>query len=747
MAAQQGLSLLNLENKTRQQPKIAHEQGAGSQCTKCGPKCAGFDLHYWRKICRNCRCGKENHLVTDEDQSSRLVRLLDSPFSSKTEHVPISLKGSPTASRPTKLTFSTPAAVTMDAPSSPLDWVPPTADSQLAAKYIEQLPVAKQPITGSKAAVDRKIALDRQLPSHDLDPDQCQSLSADEKRKMEEYVKNVKQYVVGQGLIQECPPRMGKLPPPPPQLGRILGEKVSQLTLQESAAAKPIQNRPIPSFVTAKPFVKAEGSSAEQIRRMAAKPHAGMDTEQFNDLPPPPPDMLMENPPSPAPPLPPAPPPPIPQLTMDSDNPAEQKRNRRQDPVMDFLDFLDEQEGKKLPGKLKSPFLHQAAASGTFNATARPFGASPGTSPKLNQRNKVGVTSSAGVAAVAGVGTATGSRGSSPRLGARDGIHIPPTSGSGSLPTNSNQAPRRLLTTDFDYFPEEVATSNANNNQVPIIPNINNNNNQSPLTNRRPSGQVAHPLYEQQHPSSVQHQNQQRGNSGQDNNKHVTAQIPPPVQRTSNIQQEVVFQDPEAQNAWSCRKCSQPIEAGTVAIFAERAGSDKCWHPQCFQCSICHEMLADLIYFFVDDNMFCGRHYAEQMKIPRCKACDELIFAPEYTSAEGASWHMDHFCCWLCDTPLAGHQYTPIEGQPHCLDCYQKKYGKDCYECNKPIRAEETRVSHGEMNWHNTASCFKCRQCQVSMMNRQFVLKNGQIYCSRECIVQHSQCQAQSVLV
>lgn len=88
------------------------------------------------------------------------------------------------------------------------------------------------------------------------------------------------------------------------------------------------------------------------------------------------------------------------------------------------------------------------------------------------------------------------------------------------------------------------------------------------------------------------------------------------------------------------------------------------------------EILADLIYFFVDDAMFCGRHYAEQMKIPRCKACDELIFAPEYTSAEGASWHMDHFCCWLCDTPLAGHQYTPIDGQPHCLDCYQKKYGK-----------------------------------------------------------------------
>ena len=38
------------------------------------------------------------------------------------------------------------------------------------------------------------------------------------------------------------------------------------------------------------------------------------------------------------------------------------------------------------------------------------------------------------------------------------------------------------------------------------------------------------------------------------------------------------------------------------------------------------EMLADLIYFFVDGDIFCGRHYAEKMNIPRCKACDEVIF-------------------------------------------------------------------------------------------------------------------------
>ncbi len=124
-------------------------------------------------------------MTDEEDPSSRLVRLLDNPMpTSKTDGEP---KSGPTK-RPTQLSlnFKSQGAVLTSAdgaPSSPLDWVPPSVDSQLAVKYIEQLPTDQQPITGSQAAADRKKALDRQLPSHDLDPEQCQSLTANEKRK------------------------------------------------------------------------------------------------------------------------------------------------------------------------------------------------------------------------------------------------------------------------------------------------------------------------------------------------------------------------------------------------------------------------------------------------------------------------------------------------------------------------------------------------------------------------------------
>ena len=58
-------------------------------------------------------------------------------------------------------------------------------------------------------------------------------------------------------------------------------------------------------------------------------------------------------------------------------------------------------------------------------------------------------------------------------------------------------------------------------------------------------------------------------------------------------------------------------------IFAKLAGPEKCWHPECFVCHTCQELLVDLIYFYHDGNIYCGRHYGEILGI-RCAACDEV---------------------------------------------------------------------------------------------------------------------------
>lgn len=73
-------------------------------------------------------------------------------------------------------------------------------------------------------------------------------------------------------------------------------------------------------------------------------------------------------------------------------------------------------------------------------------------------------------------------------------------------------------------------------------------------------------------------------------------------------------------------QCGRQICGGDIAVFASRAGQGSCWHPQCFQCASCSELLVDLIYFYQDGQIYCGRHHAERLK-PRCQACDEVTLA------------------------------------------------------------------------------------------------------------------------
>lgn len=70
-------------------------------------------------------------------------------------------------------------------------------------------------------------------------------------------------------------------------------------------------------------------------------------------------------------------------------------------------------------------------------------------------------------------------------------------------------------------------------------------------------------------------------------------------------------------------QCSKRIAPGEVVVHAWRAGKEACWHPRCFQCTTCNELLVDLVYFYQEGRVYCGRHHAELLK-PRCSACDEV---------------------------------------------------------------------------------------------------------------------------
>ncbi|XP_054990251.1 prickle-like protein 4 [Sorex araneus] len=124
-----------------------------------------------------------------------------------------------------------------------------------------------------------------------------------------------------------------------------------------------------------------------------------------------------------------------------------------------------------------------------------------------------------------------------------------------------------------------------------------------------------------------------------------------------------------------CEKCRELLRPGEHGVFAAPAGQRRCWHPACFTCQACGQALVDLIYFHHDGHLYCGRHHAELLR-PRCPACDQLIFSPRCTEAEGRRWHENHFCCQDCAGPLGGGRYALPGGGPCCPGCFESRYSE-----------------------------------------------------------------------
>ncbi|XP_029552956.1 testin [Salmo trutta] len=183
---------------------------------------------------------------------------------------------------------------------------------------------------------------------------------------------------------------------------------------------------------------------------------------------------------------------------------------------------------------------------------------------------------------------------------------------------------------------------------------------------------------------------------------------------------------------YSCHQCQLPMRQGEPAVYAERAGYDKLWHPACFVCCTCSELLVDMIYFWKKGQLYCGRHYGDSEK-PRCGGCDELIFSNEYTQAEDQNWHLKHFCCFDCDCVLAGETYVMENNKPVCKPCYMKSHAVVCTACQNTVEPEAQRVSYGEFYWHAEPQCFQCSCCAKCLIGERFMAIQGMLFCSVEC--------------
>lgn len=184
---------------------------------------------------------------------------------------------------------------------------------------------------------------------------------------------------------------------------------------------------------------------------------------------------------------------------------------------------------------------------------------------------------------------------------------------------------------------------------------------------------------------------------------------------------EAVFTKEEV----NCAECNKPIYTTLPAVSSMKLPG-KLWHPACFTCSQCHDLLVDLIFCIFENKTYCVKHYGEKCW-PRCNACEELIFNARYINALDKNWHEEHFSCWKCEKPITQRRYVLHKGQSYCVSCYERQYTINCEKCEKSISVNSKELVHNDKHWHE--DCFQCTACGELLVNKQYGWKNEELFC------------------
>ncbi|XP_059053701.1 testin [Achroia grisella] len=681
------LSKLESQREKLSKARLGHDSGAGAPCNSCGTSCPGLDLHFWRKVCRACHCSKDVHDVQDDDLSGwAQFELLGTARPKKAALPLIKIRG--VTDKPVKL-----------------DWVPPNASTELVSEYMSCLG-ALAPVSGSAAARRRRAQLRTQLPPHDVAPAARHHASDQEKSEHTEYITRIKDHVVGMGNVV----RVGPL-----QNGEIYSVENSKshtttksyaLPLKISNISRGVKYNIVPKNASDKKLVlDSEGnivSSAANLPDYKSSPILSRTVKDKLHI-----------------------------MRIESD---------RIKSAVEHGAVYD-----KLLKNLND--LHIPITDDVYLQPIKLFREEYNKNPQFQEETNEFASNSLGVQIMPDLWSTTNNNvmGTAKLLDSRiqkgtifapngeiwSWKHEPTTPEHSGTICSTKINPQYSTTTKpiNQVEPQQTAplreylrSHSDEDLPPPPLPNYNTYPGALPLDNPIDNIQVSDGTYL----------------DSPYNNSYVE-QINPVIDQLSDMSlspDELEFNRKLYNEGVPCQRCKKAMFAGEVAVKAERAGQEAIWHPQCFTCSKCGELLADLVYFFYEGEIYCARDLANVLQIPRCAGCDELIFTRPYTAAEGRAFHVQHFCCYHCDAPLGGQKYVPDDktGLPICLSCYDQFHAERCRACGGVIGPEQQGVSWSNMHWH--ADCFICsgRMCGKSLLSGRFVVKQEMPFCSVPCV-------------
>ncbi|WWC68935.1 uncharacterized protein I206_102871 [Kwoniella pini CBS 10737] len=197
-----------------------------------------------------------------------------------------------------------------------------------------------------------------------------------------------------------------------------------------------------------------------------------------------------------------------------------------------------------------------------------------------------------------------------------------------------------------------------------------------------------------------------------------------------------------------CSGCNNAIIGRIVNAMNQR------WHPQCFGCAECGELLEHVSSYEWEGKAYCHLDFHDKFAY-RCHHCQTPIVDARFVTLNDPIlgqryYHELHFFCSECGDPFLDPSKSSApgteksrdkgdeeeenetsafviqKGHPYCEKCHLKLHKPKCKSCNLPI--PDLAINAMGAKWHK--ECFICTQCKHEFANNLFFPKDGQAFCT-----------------